>query len=81
MCDRVGVGWMSGSCGDCMSCMTGRDMLCEGFEGLISHERGGFATHVKVNYKYAFLIPESIESENASEHADERKQIAQLIPG
>jgi propanol-preferring alcohol dehydrogenase len=56
--DRVGVGWLAGTCGRCARCLEGRENLCAEatFTGWDRH--GGYATHALVREQVAFAIPE-----------------------
>lgn len=64
--DRVGVGWQSGACFSCDDCMAGNENLCDSNLGTIVGRDGGFAEHVKVDSRFAFKIPNSLESALAS---------------
>lgn len=64
--DRVGVGWQAYSCMECEECLHGKENLCEKNIGTIVGRHGGFAKHVQVDGRFAFRIPDSIESHNAS---------------
>lgn len=57
---RVGVGWFSSSCMHCRQCMSGSHHLCpEGQVTIIGH-RGGFASHMRVHWAWAFPLPEKL---------------------
>lgn len=62
---RVGIGWQSGSCGSCRDCLRGEDNLCDSGSSLIVEGRGGFASHVAVDSRFAFDLPEGIGDEAA----------------
>ncbi|MCX7997998.1 MAG: alcohol dehydrogenase catalytic domain-containing protein, partial [Leptospiraceae bacterium] len=64
--DRVGVGWQAYSCMECEECLHGKENLCEKNIGTIVGRHGGFAKHVQVDSRFAFKIPDAIESHNAS---------------
>jgi len=71
--ERVGVAWMKNSCGACPSCERGHANTCQtGYLPLLPtvfgpHSHNGcFANRVRVNYKFVFLIPDSITSEEAA---------------
>ncbi len=62
---RVGIGWQSSSCGTCMDCLRGDENLCDRSEGLIVQGYGGFSAHVVVDARFAFPIPDGIETDEA----------------
>jgi propanol-preferring alcohol dehydrogenase len=55
--DRVGIGWLHATCGQCAYCQSGAENLCPEarFTGL--HEDGGYARYVVVGEQYAFPLP------------------------
>ncbi|HZJ48402.1 MAG TPA: zinc-dependent alcohol dehydrogenase family protein [Acidimicrobiia bacterium] len=55
--DRVGVGWLGGSCGDCRFCDSGRENLCETAVFTGWGRDGGYAEKATVNAEYAFRLP------------------------
>ncbi len=63
--DRVGVGWQGSSCHVCPDCLAGEENLCDANGGLIVEGRGGFATHVLVDARFAFPLPGGIDSRHA----------------
>nr|MBC7246088.1 zinc-dependent alcohol dehydrogenase family protein [Chloroflexota bacterium] len=56
--DRVGVGWLGWSCGECAFCRRGEENLCPHarFTGL--HVDGGYAGYALVEEGFAYPIPE-----------------------
>ena len=62
---RVGVGWQSSSCGACRDCLRGDENLCDHNVGLIVGGRGGFASYVAVDGRFAFPLPEGIADDVA----------------
>lgn len=72
--DRVGVGCMVGSCGDCASCMAGNEQYClaghTGTYGAIDRDgtitQGGYSTHVVVTEDFVVHIPVGIELDVAA---------------
>ena len=62
---RVGVGWNSGSCMHCHQCMSGRHHLCPQVQFTIVGHRGGFATHIRAHWTWAFPIPEKLNFADA----------------
>jgi uncharacterized zinc-type alcohol dehydrogenase-like protein len=57
---RVGVGWASGSCMHCHQCMSGSHHLCPEAQMTIVGHRGGFASHVRAHWAWAFPLPEKL---------------------
>lgn len=64
--DRVGIGWQSGSCHNCEYCNTGQENLCSKNVATCVGRYGGFADYVVTDSKFAFPIPEKLDSENAA---------------
>mmetsp|Transcript_12772 Transcript_12772/g.43256 ORF Transcript_12772/g.43256 Transcript_12772/m.43256 type:complete len:361 (+) Transcript_12772:75-1157(+) len=64
--DRVAVGWLRHSCNNCRKCNEGDESLCYEMgpvgTGLIFTGPGGFASHVRVQERYAFAVPEALKS-------------------
>ena len=63
--DRVGVGWQMSSCLQCTDCLKGNENLCDQMQPLIVAGYGGFADYLKVDSRFAFPIPDRIETEVA----------------
>ena len=63
---RVGVGWESGSCGECEYCLHGEENICLGWRGTCTHGYGGYAGAIRVDSRFAVPIPESLASELAA---------------
>ncbi|MEZ7891313.1 MAG: NAD(P)-dependent alcohol dehydrogenase [Candidatus Wallbacteria bacterium] len=63
---RVGIGWQAGSCHSCEWCLSGNENLCTAQQATCVGRHGGFAEYIHVDSKFAFLIPDSLESENAA---------------
>ena len=57
---RVGVGWISGSCMHCHDCMSGRHQLCPEVQTTILGHRGGFASHLRSHWAWAIPLPEKL---------------------
>ncbi|RYU10657.1 NAD(P)-dependent alcohol dehydrogenase [Nocardioides iriomotensis] len=67
--DRVGVGCMVGSCGECASCRNGDEQYC--VDGMVptyagtdrdgSTTQGGYSTHVVVDADYVLSVPEGLD--------------------
>ena len=72
--DRVGVGCMVNSCGECESCLAGKQQYClKGNIGTYaatdvdgSITQGGYSTHVVVTEDFVLRVPESIPFEKAA---------------
>ncbi|MFP3910817.1 MAG: zinc-dependent alcohol dehydrogenase family protein [Desulfobacteraceae bacterium] len=64
--DRVGVGWIFSSCGDCEYCRKGEENLCEGFEATGRDAPGGYAEYMCVPERTAFEIPDSFSDAQAA---------------
>ena len=72
--DRVGVGCMVNSCGDCVNCMKGEEQYClagnTGTYGAVDRDgtitQGGYSTHVVVTEDFVVTIPEGIELDAAA---------------
>jgi uncharacterized zinc-type alcohol dehydrogenase-like protein len=67
--DRVGVGCMVNSCGECANCRNGDEQYC--VEGMVptyagtdrdgTTTQGGYSTHVVVDGDYVLTVPEGID--------------------
>jgi len=67
--DRVGVGCMVNSCGQCANCRNGDEQYC--LEGMVptyggtdrdgSITQGGYSTHVVVDADFVLRVPESLD--------------------
>jgi len=60
--DRVGLGWFSGSCMGCASCLAGDHNLCSNREDTIMGRFGGFAERVRCHWAWAIPLPERIKT-------------------
>lgn len=58
---RVGLGWFSGSCKHCHTCLSGDHNLCGSGEETIVNRHGGFADRVRCNWEWAIPIPEGVD--------------------
>lgn len=63
---RVGVGWLAGACFSCEQCSAGKDNLCPSGQPTCLGREGGYATHVRVDSRLAFSLPDSLPSEYAA---------------
>jgi alcohol dehydrogenase, propanol-preferring len=64
--DRVGVGWIFSSCGECEYCLDGRENLCTFFKGTGQDANGGYAEYMVVPEDSAFKIPAIFKDEEAA---------------
>jgi uncharacterized zinc-type alcohol dehydrogenase-like protein len=62
---RVGLGWTASSCMHCRQCMSGQHHLCPEAKPTIVGRRGGFATHVRCHWAWAFPLPEQLNAADA----------------
>ena len=72
--DRVGVGCMVNSCGECTSCRNGDEQYC--LDGTVftyagtdrdgTTTQGGYSTHVVVDADYVVSVPESLDAAAAA---------------
>jgi alcohol/geraniol dehydrogenase (NADP+) len=63
---RVGVGWQSGSCLCCEWCLNGYENLCRKKVLTCVKRHGGFADFVRTDGRFAFAIPDSLDSASAA---------------
>ncbi|EDY87387.1 mannitol dehydrogenase [gamma proteobacterium HTCC5015] len=61
----VGVGWLSGSCMHCNSCLSGDHNLCADNEVTIAGRYGGFADRLRAHWAWAIPLPESLDMASA----------------
>jgi uncharacterized zinc-type alcohol dehydrogenase-like protein len=67
--DRVGVGCMVNSCGECMNCRNGDEQYCvQGMVGTYAGTdrdgtttQGGYSTHVVVDADYVLSVPDGLD--------------------
>ncbi|MGJ7922552.1 NAD(P)-dependent alcohol dehydrogenase [Neobacillus sp. LXY-4] len=72
--DRVGVGCMVDSCGDCENCRKGEEQYClkgniptyAGVDKYGEPTQGGYSTHIVVTENFVVRIPDSIELDVAA---------------
>jgi alcohol dehydrogenase (NADP+) len=72
--DRVGVGCMVDSCGDCENCRKGEEQYClngnvptyAGVDKYGEPTQGGYSTHIVVSEDFVVRIPDSIELDAAA---------------
>ncbi len=63
---RVGVGWQRSACLTCELCLDRKDNLCRHQTATCVGHHGGFATHVRTDARYAFAIPDGLDSAAAA---------------
>ncbi|MEO0561070.1 MAG: NAD(P)-dependent alcohol dehydrogenase [Chloroflexota bacterium] len=63
---RVGVGWQRASCQRCTYCTQGRNNLCADLVTTTANHYGGFAERIRVDSRFAFPIPDAIDSAAAA---------------
>jgi alcohol dehydrogenase, propanol-preferring len=64
--NRVGVGWIYSSCGNCSYCLDGRENLCLNFKGTGRDANGGYADYMVVPEASAYKIPDAFKDEEAA---------------
>jgi uncharacterized zinc-type alcohol dehydrogenase-like protein len=62
---RVGIGWISGSCMACKPCLSGDQNLCPTSEGTIVRRFGGFANRVRAQWPWAIPLPDELDPAKA----------------
>ncbi len=63
--DRVGLGWHSGYCNDCNTCLEGDHNLCSSAQGTLVGRHGGFADKVRAQATSIVALPDELSSEKA----------------
>ncbi len=63
---RVGIGWQRGSCMHCEHCISGEENFCAEQQATCVGHFGGFAEAIRVDSRFAFVIPEGLAPENAA---------------
>ena len=61
----VGLGWHSGYCLTCASCLAGDHHLCAAHESTVVGRHGGFAEAVRAHAASVVPLPEGIDAESA----------------
>lgn len=64
--DRVGVGWQAGACLECDACVSGQENLCRDNVATAVGRHGGFGDRLVVDSRFAFRIPQSLDSAGAA---------------
>lgn len=63
---RVGVSWQCGSCMQCEWCVAGDEANCPTQVATCVARPGGFARSIRVDGRFAYVIPEPLSSEGAA---------------
>jgi len=63
---RVGIGWQAASCMECEWCMRGSENLCSASVATCIGRHGGYAERVRVDSRFAFPIPDGLDSASAA---------------
>lgn len=63
--DKAGLGWHSGYCMTCATCMSGDHNMCADAQGAIVGRHGGFADKVRAQAASVVALPEGIDIESA----------------
>lgn len=58
--DRVGVGWIYSSCGECVYCKRGDENLCIAFKATGKDAHGGYAEYMIAKSEYVYKIPSNL---------------------
>jgi len=64
--DRVGIAWLNQTCGQCRSCLSGRENLCRHARFTGYDVDGGFAEHMVVPHDFTYPIKQTIPAEQAA---------------
>ncbi len=64
--DRVGVGWIFSSCGECRYCRGGQDNLCPDFRATGRDANGGYAELMVAPEAFAYAIPQIFSDAEAA---------------
>jgi len=63
---RVGIGWLAGTCMNCEWCDEGSENLCSMWQPTCIGRPGGFAETVRADSRWAFAIPDDLPSAEAA---------------
>ncbi|HPP66599.1 MAG TPA: zinc-dependent alcohol dehydrogenase family protein [bacterium] len=64
--ERVGVGWIFGSCGICKYCVSGNENLCDFFVATGRDVNGGYAEYMIAHQDFIFTIPDYFSDHEAA---------------
>lgn len=62
---RVGLGWHSGYCNSCATCLSGDHNLCASAQPTIAGRHGGFADKIRAQATAVVAIPEGVNPDSA----------------
>lgn len=63
--DKVGLGWHSGYCLTCRSCLSGDHNMCASAQGTIVGRHGGFAEQVRAEATSVVVLPDGVDLQSA----------------
>ncbi|MEP6551161.1 MAG: NAD(P)-dependent alcohol dehydrogenase [Gemmatimonadales bacterium] len=63
---RVGIGWLAGTCMNCEWCNEGSENLCAMWQPTCVGRPGGFADKVRADSRWTFAIPDELPSAEAA---------------
>lgn len=63
---RVGIGWLAGTCMACEWCKEGSENLCAMWQPTCVGRPGGFADKVRADSRWTFAIPDDLPSAEAA---------------
>ena len=63
---RVGIGWQRAACLNCEYCVRGFENLCPQIKDTCVGNHGGFAESIIIDSRFAFSLPEALDSETAA---------------
>jgi alcohol/geraniol dehydrogenase (NADP+) len=63
---RVGIGWQRSACLECDLCRAGHENLCLKQTATCVRHPGGFADFIRTDSRFAFPLPESLDSATAA---------------
>ncbi len=64
--DRIGIPWLSHTCGQCRFCRSGRENLCVSPRFTGWDVDGGYAQYAVVDEDYAYNLPDTIDDADAA---------------
>jgi len=64
--DKVGIGWIYSSCGECSFCLEGRENLCGKFIATGRDVNGGYAEYMTARETFAYKLPEGLDCVNSA---------------
>ena len=63
---RVGIGWQRSACLECDRCLAGEENLCASQQATCMGHHGGLASHIRIDGRFAFALPEELPSAAAA---------------